>query len=55
VLRHLAASGPVVVAVDDVQWLVASIFELLLFAARRLRDEPVLRVVRVLPPAIAQG
>ena len=41
-LRELAAGGPVVVAVDDVQWLDATTFGLLLFAARRLAAEPVL-------------
>ena len=42
VLRELAARGPVVVAVDDVQWLDATTLGLLVFAARRLASEPVL-------------
>lgn len=41
VLRELARSGPVVVAVDDVHWLDRSSQVALQFAARRLRDEPV--------------
>src|SRR5919108_1124702 len=40
-LRELAESGPVVVAVDDVQWLDASSLAVLRFALARLRDEPV--------------
>lgn len=40
-LRLLAASGPVLVAIDDVQWLDASTQALLSFALRRLRDEPI--------------
>lgn len=41
VLRGLAASEPVVVAVDDVQWLDTASSGALAFAVRRLRDEPV--------------
>jgi DNA-binding CsgD family transcriptional regulator len=41
VLRTLAASRPVVIAVDDVQWLDPSSSAMLEFAARRLRDERV--------------
>ena len=41
VLRALAASRPVVLAVDDVQWLDRSSAAMLEFAARRLRSEPV--------------
>ena len=40
-LRELSRRKPVVVAVDDVQWLDRSSFVALEFAARRLRDEPV--------------
>jgi DNA-binding CsgD family transcriptional regulator len=40
-LRSLAARGPVLVAVDDVQWLDAPSLEVLSFAARRLDDERV--------------
>jgi predicted ATPase len=39
VLRTLAASGPVLLAVDDVQWLDPSSSAMLEFATRRLRDE----------------
>ena len=42
VLRELSADGPVVVAVDDVQWLDPTTLGLLTFAARRLSSEPVL-------------
>jgi DNA-binding CsgD family transcriptional regulator len=41
VLRGLAEPGPVLVAVDDAQWLDASSARVLQFAFRRLRDEPV--------------
>ena len=40
-LRVLAAGGPVVVAVDDVQWLDSPSARTLEFALRRLHDEPV--------------
>jgi DNA-binding CsgD family transcriptional regulator len=41
VLRALAASGPVVVAVDDVQWLDVPSARVLAFVARRLEDAPI--------------
>jgi len=41
VLRTLAASKPVVLAVDDVQWLDRSSAAMLAFAGRRLREEQV--------------
>ena len=41
VLRALADDGPVVVALDDVQWLDASSAAVLQIALRRLHDEPV--------------
>ena len=41
-LRELAAAGPLVVGVDDVHWLDATTLDLLSFAARRLRHEPIL-------------
>lgn len=40
-IRTLARAGPVVVAVDDLQWLDRSSAGVLQFALRRLRDEPV--------------
>jgi hypothetical protein len=40
-LRLAAAAGPVLVAVDDVQWLDSSSALILGFAARRLHDEAV--------------
>lgn len=40
-LRALAADGPVLVAVDDAQWLDHSSAEALSFALRRVRAEPV--------------
>lgn len=42
VLRELAARGPLVVAIDDLQWVDPSSAAALSFALRRLRDEPVL-------------
>jgi DNA-binding NarL/FixJ family response regulator len=41
VLRALAGGGPLVVAVDDVQWLDSASAEALAFAARRLDGEAV--------------
>ena len=41
VLRHLAAQQPVVVAIDDVQWLDAPSRAVLEFAARRASDDQV--------------
>ena len=41
VLRTLAESSPVLVAVDDLQWLDPSSAGLLEFALRRMRSEPV--------------
>lgn len=52
-LRILAGSGPLLVAVDDLQWLDASSGSVLAFAARRLGDEPValLAAARATPGA----
>jgi len=44
VLRALARSGPLVIAIDDIQWLDPSSSKVLAFAMRRLADEPVLVV-----------
>lgn len=48
-LRELAGRGPLVVAVDDAQWLDAATAETLAFAVRRLQEQPlgVLVSVRV--------
>lgn len=40
-LRHLAAPGPIVVAVDDAHWMDQPSQRVLSFVARRLRDERV--------------
>ena len=40
-LRALAARGPLVVAIDDLQWMDASSARAIRFALRRLRDEDV--------------
>ena len=40
-LRTLAASAPILLAVDDLQWLDAASAQVLQFGLRRLRDEPV--------------
>ena len=45
VLRALARDGPVLVALDDVQWLDTSSRAVLEFALRRLRSEPVAALV----------
>jgi DNA-binding CsgD family transcriptional regulator len=41
VLRELSARRPLLVAIDDVQWLDPASRSALVFCARRLRDEPV--------------
>lgn len=41
VLRTLAARAPVLIAIDDVQWLDSASTDALSFALRRLSDEPV--------------
>jgi DNA-binding CsgD family transcriptional regulator len=57
-IRQLARDGPLVIAVDDVQWLDAGSREALKFGLRRLRDESVVVVLarRVgggeVPPAL---
>jgi len=55
VLRALAESSPVVVALDDLHWLDASSAGVLQIALRRLQDEPVrlLATVRRAPEAAA--
>lgn len=44
-LRVLAADGPLVIAIDDVQWCDPATSGALAFAARRMRSEPVLFVL----------
>ena len=41
VVRYLSSMAPVVVAIDDVQWIDGSSRSVLGFAFRRLRDEPI--------------
>lgn len=41
VLRALSPRTPILIAIDDVQWLDSSSFDVLTFLARRLEDEPV--------------
>lgn len=40
-LRRLASAGPVLIAIDDLQWLDVASSAALCFAWRRLREEPV--------------
>jgi DNA-binding CsgD family transcriptional regulator/Tfp pilus assembly protein PilF len=47
VLRYIAGSSPVVVAIDDVQWLDAASGKVLEFAIRRLKKEPVALVATI--------
>ncbi len=56
-LRTLARGSPLVVAVDDVQWLDSGSAAALVYALRRLGEEPVrlvtsLRLDPVLPPSV---
>jgi hypothetical protein len=41
VLRTLAASGPLIIAIDDVQWLDVPSARVLAFVVRRLEDAPI--------------
>ncbi len=54
VLGRMATSGPVLIAIDDDQWIDPTSAETLAFALRRLRDRPVrlllARRARVAPP-----
>ena len=57
VLRALAEYRPVILAIDDAQWLDAPSANVLAFALRRLTDEPVVVVAsrregEALPPAV---
>jgi AAA ATPase domain len=45
VLRALAASAPVIIAIDDVQWLDAPSARVLAFVVRRLGDAPIRTLV----------
>ena len=54
-LRALAAEQPLIVAVDDVQWLDAASAAVLAFAWRRLRTEPVGLLVTVRGGAAARA
>src|SRR5699024_4653767 len=50
-IRTLAADTPVVLAVDDAQWLDASSAAVLAYAVRRLLDRPIGLVLSVRTPA----
>jgi DNA-binding CsgD family transcriptional regulator/DNA polymerase III delta prime subunit len=52
IVRSLASGGPVLVAVDDVQWMDPPTARALGFAARRLEREPVAFLAATLPPAV---
>jgi DNA-binding CsgD family transcriptional regulator len=45
VLRGLAAFGPLVIAIDDIQWLDAPTTKVLSFVVRRLEKEPIALLV----------
>jgi DNA-binding CsgD family transcriptional regulator len=44
-LRQLAAAGPVLIAIDDEQWLDPASARVLAFALCRLRDEPIVAIL----------
>jgi ATP/maltotriose-dependent transcriptional regulator MalT len=50
VLRTLTQAAPLVIAIDDVQWLDSPSVAALTFALRRLRDAPLLIVVSLREP-----
>ncbi len=51
VFRHLAAAGPVVVAIDDLQWADPSTARVVGFALRRMRAEPLRLVTAMRDPS----
>jgi DNA-binding NarL/FixJ family response regulator len=54
-LRALAARGPVVLAIDDLQWLDAPSRRVLLHVARRLDREPISLLATERPPTVLVG
>ena len=57
-LRAMAAKRPLLLAVDDIPWLDAPSADALVFAARRLKDEPVMFLLARRPgrrPALEQA
>ncbi|MEU4835931.1 AAA family ATPase [Streptosporangium sp. NPDC023615] len=54
-VRALARKGPVLLAIDDVQWLDQASAQVIAYVARRLTKEPVglLVAMRAIPPAVA--
>jgi DNA-binding CsgD family transcriptional regulator len=54
-LRLLASEQPVLLALDDLQWIDAATAEALGFALRRVRDEPVKLLVTLRLPGRAPG
>jgi len=54
-LRRLAGDGPVLLALDDVQWVDHATIDAIAFTLRRLRDEPVrlLAARRVAGPVVS--
>ncbi len=48
-LEHMALEGPLVVAIDDLQWADPSTLTALLFATRHLRDVPVTLIAAYRP------
>ena len=55
VLRLLSGDVPVLVAVDDLQWLDAASASVLEYAARRLKSEPVKVLVAMRGPLSSEG
>ena len=49
VLRTLAQSAPVVIAIDDIQWLDAPTTKVLSFVVRRIEDEPIAILLALRP------
>ena len=52
IVRSLASGGPVLIAIDDVQWMDPPSARALGFAARRLESDPVAFLAAALPPAV---
>ena len=54
-LAEHAAEGPLLVAVDDAQWLDEASLDVLMFVARRVQNERIVLVLATREPEIGEG
>ncbi|MBO0776241.1 MAG: ATP-binding protein, partial [Actinobacteria bacterium] len=55
IMRAAVAAGPLLVGIDDLQWLDAASARVLEFALRRLTTEPVMVLAASRPPGSGAG